>query len=109
MGATEVCLLQRFSQRRMKPEIMVERTKLDGYQILDRLRSHWLRTLAHDLSSPLFVARGYTRLALEEKGSPLTPSQRRYLTVVLENIDRLVTLAQELNDIPATAVLPVDT
>src|SRR5258707_277046 len=51
---------------RMKPEMVVEKTKLNGYQILDRLRSHWLSTLAHDLSNPLFVARGYTRLALEE-------------------------------------------
>jgi signal transduction histidine kinase len=109
MGATDVCLLQRFSRPRMKPEMTVEKIKLDGYQILDRLRSHWLRTLAHDLSSPLFVARGYTRLVLEEKGGPLTPSQRKYLTVVSENIDRLVALAQELNDIPATDGLEFDT
>jgi signal transduction histidine kinase len=94
---------------RMNPEMAVEKTKLDGYQILDRLRSHWLSTLAHDLSSPLFAARGYTRLALEEKDSPLTPSQRRYLTAVLENIDRLVALAQELNDIPATDGFEFDT
>jgi signal transduction histidine kinase len=97
------------SHNRMKPEMAVEKTKLDDYQILDRLRSHWLSTLAHDLSNPLFVARGYTRLALEEKDGQLTPSQRRYLTAVLENIDKLVTLAQELNDIPATHGLEFDT
>jgi len=85
----------------MTPEMAVEKPKLDGYQVLDRIRSHWLATLAHDLSSPLFAARGYTRLALEEKDSPLTESQRRYLTAALENIDRLVTFAQELNDVPA--------
>jgi signal transduction histidine kinase len=93
----------------MKPEMAVEKTKLDGYQILDRLRSHWLSTLAHDLSSPLFAARGYTRLVLEEKDSPLTASQRRYLTAVLGNIDRLVTLAHELNDFPATDEFEFDT
>jgi signal transduction histidine kinase len=97
------------SHNRMKREIVVEKTKLDDYQILDRLRSHWLSTLAHDLSNPLFVARGYTRLALEEKDSQLTPSQRKYLTAVLENIDKLVTLAQELNDIPAIHGLEFDT
>jgi len=85
----------------MKPEIAVEKTKPDSYQILDRIRSHWLSTLAHDLSGPLFAARGYTRLALEEKDSPLTAPRRKYLTSVLENINRLVTLAQELSDFPA--------
>ena len=94
---------------RMKPEMVVEKTKLNGYQILDRLRSHWLSTLAHDLSNPLFVARGYTRLALEEKDSQLTPSQRKYLTAALENIERLVTFAQELNDFPATDGFELDT
>ena len=69
----------------MTPEMALEKTKLDGYQVLDRIRSHWLSTLAHDLSGPLFAVRGYTRLALEEKDSPLTESRRRYLTAVLEN------------------------
>src|SRR5882672_10101870 len=85
----------------MKPEKVVEKTKPDPYQVLDRIRSHWLSTLAHDMSGPLFAARGYTRLALEEKDGPLTASRRKYLNAVLENIDRLVALAQELNDFPA--------
>jgi signal transduction histidine kinase len=93
----------------MKPEMAVDKTKLVGYEILDRLRSHWLRTLAHDLSNPLFVARGYTRLVLEEKDSGLTPSQRKYLTAALENIERLVTFAQELNDFPAADGFEFDT
>src|SRR5258708_618920 len=93
----------------MKPETAVAKTKLDGYQILDRLRSHWLSTLAHELSSPLFAARGFTRLVLEEKDGPLTPSQRRYLAAVMKNIDRLVTLAHELNDYPATDGFEFDT
>jgi signal transduction histidine kinase len=94
---------------RMKPQTVVEKTKLNDYQILDRLRSHWLSILAHDLSNPLFVARGYTRLALEEKNSQLSPSQRKYLTSALENIDRLIAFAQELNDFPATDGFEFDT
>ncbi len=93
----------------MTPEMALEKTKLDGYQVLDRIRSHWLSTLAHDLSGPLFAVRGYTRLALEEKDSPLTESRRRYLTAVLENIDRLVAFAQELNDAPARDAFKFDT
>src|SRR5216683_6428294 len=93
----------------MTPEMALEKTKLDGYQVLDRIRSHWLSTLAHDLSGPLFAVRGYTRLALEEKDGPLTASRRRYLTAVLENIDRLVAFAQELNDVPAIDGFEFDT
>ena len=93
----------------MTPEMALEKTKLDGYQVLDRIRSHWLSTLAHDLSGPLFAVRGYTRLALEEKDSPLTESRRKYLTAVLENIDRLVAFAQELNDAPARDAFKFDT
>jgi signal transduction histidine kinase len=86
-----------------------EKTKLDGYQVIERIRSHWLSTLAHDLAGPLFAARGYTRLALEEKDGPLTASRRRYLTGVLENIDRLVAFAQELSDVPAIDGFEFDT
>ena len=43
----------------MTPEMALEKTKLDGYQVLDRIRSHWLSTLAHDLSGPLFAVIGF--------------------------------------------------
>src|SRR5439155_353457 len=96
-----------FHDTYMQPEMAVG--KPDGYKVLDRIRSHWLTTLAHDLAGPLFAARGYTRLALEEREGPLTASRRRYLTSVLENLDRLVTFAQELNDFPAKDGFEFDT
>jgi len=87
----------------------LEKTKTERLPSPRPDSSHWLSTLAHDLSGPLFAVRGYTRLALEEKDSPLTESRRRYLTAVLENIDRLVAFAQELNDAPARDAFKFDT
>ncbi len=76
------------------------KTGIDGSEAFDRMRSHWLSNVVHDLSGVLFAARGYLRLVLEEPNGALPEPQRRYLTASLENVGRLVTLTQELNDFP---------
>jgi len=78
-------------------------------EVFDRMRSHWLANVVHDLSGALFAARGYLRMVLEEPNGVLPEPQRRYLTSSLENVGRLVTLTQELNDFPAKDWFEFDT
>jgi signal transduction histidine kinase len=84
----------------MKPAAGAPRAGVESSGALVRIQSNWLSNVIHDLSNPLFAARGYLRLLLEEKNNPLTESQHRWLITALENIDKLTTLTQELNDLP---------
>ena len=77
-----------------------QKTGIDGSEVFDRMRSHWLSNVIHDLSGALFAARGYLRMVLEEPNQILPEPQRRYLTASLENVSRIITLTQELNDFP---------
>jgi|GEM_PF-5518540 len=52
--------------------------------------------MLHDLSNPLLAARGYVRLALEQRDRS-AKAQRRYLSAALENLHKLALLAQELD------------
>src|ERR1700720_1509923 len=79
-----------------------EKTGIDRSEVFDRIRSHWLSNVTHDLSGALFAARGYLVMVLEESNGTLSEPQRRYLISSLENINRLVTLTQELNDFPGS-------
>lgn len=63
---------------------------------LQRIREHWLSNTIHDFSNPLFAARGYLRLALEQRDPALSDSQSRYLAGALENLNKLVSLCHEL-------------
>jgi signal transduction histidine kinase len=85
----------------MGPGVGARRVEFVSSDVLERIQECWLSNVVHDFSNPLFTARGYVRLLLEEREGPLTESHRRYLIVVLENISKLVALAQELNDFPA--------
>jgi two-component system, NtrC family, sensor histidine kinase KinB len=87
----------------------VRKAGIDDSEVLDQIRSHWLSTVIHDFSSPLFAARGYIRMVLEERNGSLTEPQRRYMTAILENIGKLVTLAEELNDFPEKDAFEFDT
>jgi signal transduction histidine kinase len=86
-----------------------QKTGIDGSEVFDRMRSHWLSNVIHDLSGALFAARGYLRMVLEEPNGALPEPQRRYLTSSLENVGRLVALTQELNDFPAKDWFEFDT
>lgn len=85
----------------MVPGVGARRVEFVSSDVLERIQESWLSNVVHDFSNPLFTARGYVRLLLEERDGPLSESHRRYLVVVLENISKLVALAQELNDFPA--------
>lgn len=58
--------------------------------------SEAIRGLAHDLRTPFVSIRGYTRMVLEERVGPINSTQREYLTIVAENVDKVIRLLNEL-------------
>jgi signal transduction histidine kinase len=56
---------------------------------LDRFKDRMLGLISHDLRSPLTSIRGYVELLLDEETGPLDEDQKRFLTVVKRNADRL--------------------
>ena len=63
---------------------------------IHRIRERWLSNIVHDLSNPLFAARGYVRLALDKRDGALPNVQSRYLAAALENLNKLASLTLEL-------------
>jgi signal transduction histidine kinase len=72
---------------------------------LSSIRAHWMSNVIHDLRGPLFAARGYTKLMLENRAGDVTVTQQRYLTSVLENISKLEEIIARLNDLPCDDAL----
>ncbi len=86
-----------YARRDMESTTLPQRTRPDvSARALQRIRERWLSNIRHDFSNPLFAARGYIRLALEHQVSLATDSQERYLTAALENLNKLVSLTEEL-------------
>jgi signal transduction histidine kinase len=56
---------------------------------LDRFKDRALALISHDLRSPLTSIRGYVELLLDDETGPLQDDQRRFLSVVKRNADRL--------------------
>jgi signal transduction histidine kinase/DNA-binding response OmpR family regulator len=65
-------------------------------RILDQTKSNLLSTVTHELKTPMVAVKGYTALMLKEKAGPLTPKQREYLDIALKNINRQLSLIDEL-------------
>jgi len=75
---------------------------------LRKIHVHWLSHVIHDLRGPLFAARGYTKLLIDEKAGGVTVTQRRYLTIILENINKLAVSVNSLQEFPAPEDLDLE-
>jgi len=76
-------------------------SKAGSAEALRRIQSFWLANLVHDLRNSLFVARGYTRMVLEDREDSLADIHRRYLSVAVQHIGRIFGLVGELDDFPS--------
>jgi len=74
------------------------KVSIDFQEALRSIRIHWLKHMVHDLRGPLFAARGYSKLLLDGKGGDVTVTQQRYLTTILENIEKLSGCADRLQE-----------
>jgi signal transduction histidine kinase len=66
---------------------------------VNRLKSEFVRLVAHELRIPLTAVTGYVALLLEDDGRQLAGHQREYLGMVQRNAGRLVNLIDDLLDI----------
>lgn len=65
-------------------------------EALLRVKSHLLASALHDLHTPLVAIRGYSRMLLQETAGAVTPTQREYLNIILQNTNGLVKLLRSL-------------
>jgi len=65
---------------------------------LDRLKNEFISMVSHELRTPVTSVDGYISLFLTGSVGPLTEDQKKYLTIVRENDQRLLTLIDRLLD-----------
>lgn len=80
----------------------------ESAEALRRIRAHWLSHVTHDFRGRLFAARGYTKLMLEERGGNVTVTQRKYLTNILDHINKLAMLVNTLQEFPSAEALNLE-
>jgi PAS domain S-box-containing protein len=65
-------------------------------QRLNKMKSDLLANVSHELQTPLVSIRGYTEMILKGRLGAITEEQRRGLTLSMRNIDRLISLIENL-------------
>ena len=65
---------------------------------LDDLKTNLLSNVSHELRTPLVAVMGYTDMILNGKVGPINEIQMEYLEISLRNIEKLVTLIENLLD-----------
>jgi PAS domain S-box-containing protein len=63
---------------------------------LDSMKSELIGNVSHELQTPLVSIRGYTEMILKERLGPISDEQRKGLTLSLRNIDRLISMIDNL-------------
>jgi signal transduction histidine kinase len=66
---------------------------------LDRLKAEFVSVASHEIKTPLSVIRGYTALLLDGIYGSVSDAQRKTLTSISDQTDRLTRLVQRLLDI----------
>jgi signal transduction histidine kinase len=64
----------------------------------DRLRSQFLSHVSHELKTPLTSIKGFLQNLLDGLTGPLNEKQKRYVSRMLENSDRLIRMIEALLD-----------
>lgn len=65
---------------------------------LDEMKTNLLSNVSHELRTPLVAVLGYTDMIYNGKAGPITEKQEEYLAISLRNIEKLVTLIENLLD-----------
>ncbi len=76
---------------------------------LERLKSEFLSTVSHELKTPLTSIIGYLDLVLEEDAGEVTPEQQEFLTISLQQAEKLQELIMDILEIQKmeSGALPV--
>ena len=65
---------------------------------LDEMKTNLLSNVSHELRTPLVSVMGYTDMILNGKAGPLNKTQQEFLEISLRNVEKLVTLIENLLD-----------
>ena len=65
---------------------------------LDEMKTNLLSNVSHELRTPLVSVMGYNDMILNGKAGPISTVQKEYLEISLRNIEKLVTLIENLLD-----------
>jgi len=65
---------------------------------LDLMKTNLLSNVSHELRTPLVSIMGYTDMMYHEKVGALNNAQKEYLAISLRNVEKLVTLIENLLD-----------
>jgi PAS domain S-box-containing protein len=65
---------------------------------LDEMKTNLLSNVSHELRTPLVAVMGYTDMIINDKVGPTNDMQKEYLSISLRNIEKLVTLIENLLD-----------
>lgn len=83
-------------------EVTLARERLhelnDELKTLDEMKTNLLSNVSHELRTPLVAVMGYTDMILNGKVGPVNEVQEEYLGISLRNIEKLVTLIENLLD-----------
>ncbi len=66
---------------------------------VDRMKSELISTVSHQLRTPMTSIKGYTDLLYLETVGEINEAQRRFLSIIKSNAERLALLANDLLDI----------
>jgi PAS domain S-box-containing protein len=81
-------------------ELKARSVELDGLnqelRTLDEMKSNLLGNVSHELQTPLVSIRGYTEMILKGRLGTINEEQRKGLNLCLKNIDRLISMIDNL-------------
>lgn len=66
---------------------------------LDRMKTEFVSQVSHELRTPLTAIKGFTDLMLDGDAGEVNEEQEEYLQIVKQNVDRLVSLINDLLDV----------
>jgi PAS domain S-box-containing protein len=64
----------------------------------DEMKTNLLSNVSHELRTPLVAVMGYTDMLYNRKVGPINEAQREDLGIILRNVEKLVTLIENLLD-----------
>lgn len=83
-------------------EVTLAQTRLheanEELKTLDEMKTNLLSNVSHELRTPLVAVMGYTDMIYRGKVGPINDAQKDYLHTILRNIEKLVTLIENLLD-----------
>jgi PAS domain S-box-containing protein len=65
---------------------------------LDEMKTNLLSNVSHELRTPLVSVMGYTDMLFNRKVGPVNEVQAEYLGIIMRNVEKLVTLIENLLD-----------